>query len=144
VGQERLGPSYDDDDFIISLVLGPLLMVRTFLKVYVELGSYFLFLQEQINDLIIIGVSGCVFITAVPIIKLCAWGEGDSGGHVLQETTSRGLWTSLPIRVIWGRTASLRLAVAGDVRSIYQLHLQVRLAACSIRSSGRVQVPVPV
>jgi hypothetical protein len=30
-------------------------------------------------------------ITAVPIIKLFAWGEGDSGGHVLRETTSRGL-----------------------------------------------------
>jgi hypothetical protein len=25
----------------------------------------------------------CVFITAVPITKLFAWGEGDSGGHVL-------------------------------------------------------------
>jgi hypothetical protein len=24
----------------------------------------------------------CVFITAVPIMKLFAWGEGDSGGHV--------------------------------------------------------------
>jgi hypothetical protein len=34
---------------------------------------------------------GCVFITAVPIIKLFAWGEGDSGGQVLRETTSRGL-----------------------------------------------------
>jgi hypothetical protein len=33
----------------------------------------------------------CVFITAVPITKLFAWGEGDSGGHVLRETTSRGL-----------------------------------------------------
>jgi hypothetical protein len=33
----------------------------------------------------------CVFIIAVPITKLCAWGEGDSGGHVLRETTSRGL-----------------------------------------------------
>jgi hypothetical protein len=32
-----------------------------------------------------------VFITAVPIIKLFAWGQGDSGGHVLRETTSRGL-----------------------------------------------------
>jgi hypothetical protein len=29
-------------------------MVRTFLKVHVELGSYFLFLQEQIKDIIII------------------------------------------------------------------------------------------
>jgi hypothetical protein len=28
------------------------LMVRTFLKVYMELGSYFLFLQEQIKDII--------------------------------------------------------------------------------------------
>ncbi len=33
----------------------------------------------------------CVFITAGPITKLFAWGEGDSGGHVLRETTSRGL-----------------------------------------------------
>jgi len=30
------------------------LMVRSFLKVYMELGSYFLFLQEQIKDIIII------------------------------------------------------------------------------------------
>ena len=29
------------------------LMVRTFLKVYMELGSYFLILQEQIKDIII-------------------------------------------------------------------------------------------
>jgi hypothetical protein len=27
-------------------------MVRTFLKAYMELGSYFLFLQEQIKDII--------------------------------------------------------------------------------------------
>ena len=33
------------------------LMVRTFLKVYMELGSSFLFLQEQIKDIIIIGQS---------------------------------------------------------------------------------------
>jgi hypothetical protein len=33
----------------------------------------------------------CVFITAVPITKLFACGEGNSGGHVLRETTSRGL-----------------------------------------------------
>jgi hypothetical protein len=29
-------------------------IVRTFLKVYMELGSFFLFLQEQIKDIIII------------------------------------------------------------------------------------------
>ncbi len=33
----------------------------------------------------------CVFITTVRITKLLAWGEGDSGGHVQRETTSRGL-----------------------------------------------------
>ena len=33
----------------------------------------------------------CVFITAVPVTKLFAWGGGeDNGGHVLRETTSRG------------------------------------------------------
>ena len=36
------------------------LMVRTFLKVYMELGSYFLFLQEQIKDIIIILYLGFV------------------------------------------------------------------------------------
>ena len=39
----------------------------------------------------ITAVPMCVFNTAVPMTKLFAWGEGDSGGHVLQETTSRGL-----------------------------------------------------
>ena len=36
----------------------------------------------------------CVFIAAVPITKLFAWGEGDSGGHVLRELTNRG-WCGL-------------------------------------------------
>ena len=35
-------------------------MVRTFLKVYMELGSSFLFLQKQIKDIIIIGEVGAV------------------------------------------------------------------------------------
>jgi hypothetical protein len=33
----------------------------------------------------------CVFNTARPSTKLFAWGVGDMGGHVLRETTSRGL-----------------------------------------------------
>jgi uncharacterized membrane protein len=37
------------------------LMVRTFLKVYMELGSYFLFLQEHIKDIIIILSCICVY-----------------------------------------------------------------------------------
>jgi hypothetical protein len=40
------------------------IMVRTFLKVYMELGSYFLFLQEQIKDIIITLVLGA-FSTGV-------------------------------------------------------------------------------
>ena len=35
--------------------------------------------------------SVCVFISAVPIINLFEWGQGNSGGHVLRETTTRGL-----------------------------------------------------
>ena len=35
------------------------LMVRTFLKVYMELGSDFLFLQEQIKDIIIMTIAHC-------------------------------------------------------------------------------------
>jgi hypothetical protein len=33
----------------------------------------------------------CVFITAGPSTKLFTWGGWDMGGHVLRETTSRGL-----------------------------------------------------
>ena len=36
-------------------------------------------------------IHNCVFITAVPITKLFALGEGDTRGHVLRETTSRSL-----------------------------------------------------
>jgi hypothetical protein len=43
-----------------------------------------------------VGRCMCVFITAEPIKKLFAWGEGDSGGHVIQETTSRGLLLVCP------------------------------------------------
>ena len=35
----------------------------------------------------LINLGKCVFITAVPIIKLFARGEGDSGGHVLRDGT---------------------------------------------------------
>jgi len=42
------------------------LMVRTFLKVYMEIGFYFLFLQEQIKDIII--------IRAGPFPHVKAWG----------------------------------------------------------------------
>jgi hypothetical protein len=38
------------------------LEVRTFLKVYMELGSYFLFLQEQIKDIIIIAFSASAMV----------------------------------------------------------------------------------
>ena len=36
-------------------------MVRTFLKVYMELSSYFLFLQEQIKDIIISRYHHCMY-----------------------------------------------------------------------------------
>jgi hypothetical protein len=53
VGQERLGPSY----FFISLVLGPLNSLLWYVPSsrYIW-SSYFLFLQEQIKDIIIISM----------------------------------------------------------------------------------------
>jgi len=44
-------------------------MVRTFLKVYMELGSYFFFLQEQIKDIIIIiaGINLAANVLAHPL-----------------------------------------------------------------------------
>ena len=56
VGKERLGPSYLFHIISDRPSKQPL-MVRTFLKVYMELGSCFLFLQEHIKDIIIITTS---------------------------------------------------------------------------------------
>jgi hypothetical protein len=43
-------------------------MVRTFLKVYMELGSYALFLQEQIKDIIMSGIGDVrVFPWQMPV-----------------------------------------------------------------------------
>ena len=47
------------------------LMVRTFLKVYMELGSYFLFLQEQIKDIIIERV--CCFLVLDSVTSTPQW-----------------------------------------------------------------------
>jgi hypothetical protein len=49
------------------------LMVRTFLKVYMELGSYFLFLQEQIKDIIITLGHELARMFAPP--GACVWGQ---------------------------------------------------------------------
>jgi len=46
-------------------------MVRTFLKVYMELGSYFLFLQEQIKDIIIISKREPMHRMCGEHIKVC-------------------------------------------------------------------------
>ena len=56
-----------------------------------------------------------VFITAVPMTKLFAWGEGDSGGHVLRETTSRGLSAPItdPLFLIRNRSPDPLVQVAG-------------------------------
>jgi hypothetical protein len=55
-------------------------MVRTFLKVYMELGSYFLFLQEQIKDIIIMHrVSSAIVAGDVSSIR-----GGRRRGHATQ------------------------------------------------------------
>ena len=66
MGQERLGPSSKQP-----------LMVRTFLKVYMEVGSYFLFLQEQIKDIIIIIMTGQEHDPGIEQISRRCWTDDD-------------------------------------------------------------------
>ena len=40
-------------------------------------------IHRKLNFVSVRTIKVCVFITAGPIIKLCAGGEGDSEGHVL-------------------------------------------------------------
>ena len=51
-----------------------------------------LFTVSLLHELKVPGLLGCMFITAGPIIKLCAEVDtADDEGHVLRETTSRGM-----------------------------------------------------
>jgi hypothetical protein len=56
-GGVRSGPGVARTILLLHIIIArpskQPLMVRTFLKVYMELGSYSLFLQEQIKDIII-------------------------------------------------------------------------------------------
>ena len=72
------------------------LMVRTFLKVYMELGSYFLFLQEQIKDIIIIIFQTCVSpSSASPSYALhpCATPNPGGSHYKLRYDEPRLVWT---------------------------------------------------
>ena len=71
--------------------------------------------------------SGLLFITAVPITKLFAWGEGDSGGHVLRETTSRGLCGLVCPSRTSERSLGLDVdnpASAWDVQIVLRVHVR--------------------
>jgi hypothetical protein len=83
--------------------------------------SHSILIQDTKLSFLFSGTSVCAFISAVPIIKLFAWGEGDSGGHVLRETTSRGLcglfffvWTSLPMCVFITAVPLIKLFAWGE------------------------------
>jgi hypothetical protein len=76
------------------LSLKHLLMVRTFLKVYMELGSSFLFLQEQIKDIIITKTkrySGSIirFIGGISVIVIVSV-TGDRAGEVFLDGHEEG------------------------------------------------------
>jgi hypothetical protein len=111
VGQERLGPSYI---FILS-VLGPLNSPLWYVPSsrYIELGSYFLFLQEQLKDFIISDVfclkflvsdihDDCVSFFSLPQILTCHSGMLCTAyDHTLQDPTQcrhlhLGLRTATP------------------------------------------------
>jgi uncharacterized membrane protein len=63
------------------------LMVTTFLKVYMELGSYFLFLQEQIKDIIIIIEENPLMKELTPSLRMHGnyHQNADNGRHAPRE-----------------------------------------------------------
>ena len=83
------------------------LMVRTFLKVYVELGSYFLFLQEHIKDIIIITSSSSRLLPPTspaqhgPLDLQRAWRARPPEGHVIRRATSSGGSHHLLVHIMW-------------------------------------------
>jgi hypothetical protein len=70
-------------------------MVRTFLKVYMELGSYFLFLQEQIKDIIIREKKGDTTVSSVWTTSVRNAFRKQAGWAKLQEarTAAAKHWT---------------------------------------------------
>jgi hypothetical protein len=86
----------------------------------------------------------CVYYNyaAVPIIKMFAWGEVDSGGHVLRETTSRGLCGLVcPSRTSerWGKGDCVKEGGGEEGDSVKELALGLLL----LRPRSR-NVPVTV
>ena len=80
------------------------LMVRTFLKVYMDLCSYFLFLQEQIKNIIIIKekTSGNMAVVSLRVIANRSQLQKAKKQQVckrehLEASTTAQLFTSLPI-----------------------------------------------
>ena len=80
------------------------LMVRTFLKVYMELGSYFLFLQEQIKDIIIIRAPVWDYIhrrlLIAPSITHPRWNYYPLLSPAPCHLSSRLTWKSPPVECI--------------------------------------------
>jgi hypothetical protein len=92
-----------------------------------------------------VGVGVCVFITAGPSTKLFTWGGGgDMGGHVLRETTSRGLCglgcpSSTSERGGEGDCVKEGAGGGGEMRRRCVLLLQDLLQSCSRGGRRRVE-----
>ena len=107
------------------------LMVRTFLKVYMELSSYFLFLQEQIKDIIISGpCSACsaVKFKATTSTDSCTTCPGNSsseaGSTSLSDCRCEPGYTLSTEQV-----CSLKFVCSGGCRVTFKLHGWI-LAVC--------------
>jgi hypothetical protein len=89
------------------------LMVRTFLKVYMELSSYFLFLQEQIKDIIItyfLFLQEQIKDIIIIIISLQVLWSVFAGSEMRcrPKTTKRGMRT-------WVQNARIRVVCGGEM-----------------------------
>jgi hypothetical protein len=78
------------------------LMVRTFLKVYMEFGSYFLFLQDQIKDIIIPLHWAWSLRGSLLVVATCRDGAG-RGVCARPPFVTVRLWAPL----VWARVAPL-------------------------------------
>jgi hypothetical protein len=83
-------------------------MVRTFLKVYMELGSYFLFLQEQIKDIIIItdrmrDVHMLHHTQSVPMLDETSALHGNMAQNNNEEDCKQPRLSFSPAESVWGQ-----------------------------------------
>ena len=101
------------------------LMVRTFLKVCMELGSYFLFLQEEIKDIIIIKGD---FVGGYPGPRSLLYRQGTCAGPA---GAPRLTWLVRASFCLLHRATHLRQPDERKGSALYYLQISCRVSLCT-------------